>query len=56
MKSFIAILIVLSSFSVFAAESESRCGQVDDSVDRSAGEVNPSQETPAQTSSGAAGA
>jgi hypothetical protein len=39
MKSFIAILIVLSSFSAFAVESESRCGQVDDSVDRADGEV-----------------
>lgn len=38
MKSFIAILIVLSSFSAFAVESESRCGQVDDSVDRTADE------------------
>jgi len=44
MKSFIAILLVLSSFSAFAAESESRCGQVDDSVDRSSGEVASSGE------------
>ncbi len=56
MKSFIAILIVLSSFSAFAAETESRCGQVDDSVDRSSGEVNPAQDAPAEGSSTAAGA
>jgi len=51
MKSVIAILIVLSSFSAFAVETESRCGQVDDSVDRTAGEVASSGETAAPASS-----
>ena len=55
MKSFIAILIVLSSFSAFAVESESRCGQVDDSVDRSAGEVATSGEAAAASSGAASG-
>jgi hypothetical protein len=54
MKSFIAILIVLSSFSAFAAESASVCGQVNDSVDRSSGQVD-SPSTAGEDSSGAGG-
>lgn len=49
MKAFIAILITLSTFTAFAAEVESKCGQVEDGVER----VNPktdSGSTSAQSS------
>lgn len=48
MKLFIAALITLNTVVAFAAETESKCGQVADSVERS----NPKTETaPSQESS-----
>lgn len=35
MKTLIAIIIAFSSVAAFAVETESKCGQVDDSVERS---------------------
>jgi hypothetical protein len=35
MKTLIAIIIALNTVAVFAVETESKCGQVDDSVERS---------------------
>lgn len=35
MKTIIAIIIALSSVAAFAVETESKCGQVNDSVERS---------------------
>lgn len=44
MKLFIALMLTLNTAVVFAAETESKCGQVADSVERS----NPKTDTTAQ--------
>ncbi len=42
MKTLIVIMIAFSSFAAFAVETESKCGQVDDSVERSTAKTDSS--------------
>ncbi len=53
MKTFIAILITLSSVAAFAGEVESKCGQVSDGVDRTTTKTDAGSSSSSSSSGGA---
>ena len=55
MKTFIAILIAFSSVAAFAVETESKCGQVADGIDRSVTKTDGGSSSSSASSSSAAG-
>jgi hypothetical protein len=55
MKTFIAILITLSSLTALAGEVESKCGQVQDGVDRSVTKTDGTSGSQDATGSGVVG-
>ncbi len=53
MKTFIAILITLSSVAAFAGEVESKCGQVSDGVDRTTTKTDAGSSSSSSSNGGA---